>query len=631
MLFFSVELVRQSELERGYQNLKQSLMKHVLEIIAPMFEKYMKAGDEEEVCRKAALVLCEMVEGYMCTIADGSPMGLSVLQALLMASSHPSKSIASNTFYAWYQVSLFLSGIESDYREDDDRGPQGGKQNGHDASSAQHPKILPFVPFFQRLLPAVIEVMKLPSNYEQMASDDQDDCKRLRHTSADCLLDITNVLGTRAVLQQICSKLQPAYNMFRSNPAHWQGLEAHLHCIRALGRRVSAAENEFIPSVMMMVCTLPLDVPYLRYTGTLLVGRYCEWINAHPDTLPNLLNFVCQGFTHPEVVRSACLSFRHLCDECADRLLHAAYFDNLFQICKDSNQLPDLEPQKDVIEGFCLVMSALQPEQVESCMLNLVHPMAGGLHGSLTRKDVDGMGKWLDRVAQVFRSVEPRRCSDRDAVRKAVAKVTAELWPLFEQVIRDYIHDDRVIEKLCRCWKYSMKMAGASFSPMLQPYLETIANYYTVVPRSAFIYGLSTVVDTFRGQPEYQAIMHHCLHAISVKTFNILTTAESFTENPDIVEDFFELGMRCLNCMPESMLESELVVKMFVCGLQGLLVQHREAYSSLLAFFETIVKSDHESFKVHTRVFHCRAAALLPSWPIRPPTTITSNIHAMVL
>jgi transportin-3 len=55
-----------------------------------------------------------------------------------------------------------------------------------------------------------------------------------------------------------------------------------------------------MPKVMDVLTRLTTH-PALRYTATLIVGRYADWLNHHPNFIEPLLTFVVGGFKDKEV------------------------------------------------------------------------------------------------------------------------------------------------------------------------------------------------------------------------------------------------------------------------------------------------------------------------------------------
>jgi hypothetical protein len=56
------------------------------------------------------------------------------------------------------------------------------------------------------------------------------------------------------------------------------------------------------------LCQLPADLHAVRYTATLIVGRYAFWLSARPDMLVPLLQYVVQGLNHKSTQPAAALA-----------------------------------------------------------------------------------------------------------------------------------------------------------------------------------------------------------------------------------------------------------------------------------------------------------------------------------
>lgn len=584
------EMLRQSENMRNYPNLTRALTPRVLGLMS-FYDKAVASHDEDNA-REASLVVIEMAEAYLPAIVSGSDPKLTVgaLDALLKIGSHPDKGVATNTLRFWYLLAAEIVGsFSKDDEAEDDTGHQEVPVQGFEQPlGGGNQRIQMFGPYFQRLLPLVIEMMTFPENYERLDAEEKDDLKKYRHNAADALMDISNVIGTQVVLQAVCQNVERECKVLAAKNSNWQGLEANLHCIRAIARRVPPNETTFMPSVMSLVTQMGTMHQNLRYTATLIVGRYTDWVNQNPQSLGNVLAFVVSGFNDPHIVSAACLSFKHLCDGCYRHLLAPAFFEGVMGIYKASGSLR-LEGQLEVIEGACLIVSGLDPAQVGPCLGHMVSLQAEGLHKALNNHNSQETVVWLDRIAHIFRSLKIQRNADRYSVKKAVLMVTQQLWPLLDQTIRLFKDEDRTVEKLCRCWKYSMRACEEEFGPLLKPLLELVTLFYNSTPRSGFLYTLSTCVDSFSSVSQHHPVFQAAFSSMSAKTLSLLTSAQSFTDLPDVVEDFYELGGRLLKRLPVFMI-GDILPKMYECGLQGLLVQHHEAYGALLHFYECVVR-----------------------------------------
>jgi hypothetical protein len=43
------------------------------------------------------------------------------------------------------------------------------------------------------------------------------------------------------------------YQVYKSNPQQWRGLEASLYCVRSVARLIDRTESEFLPQVCLFV------------------------------------------------------------------------------------------------------------------------------------------------------------------------------------------------------------------------------------------------------------------------------------------------------------------------------------------------------------------------------------------
>src|SRR5205823_2012 len=150
------------------------------------------------------------------------------------------------------------------------------------------------------------------------------------------------------------------FKSFQSNQSNWQGLEACLYCIRSIARKVESDETSIIPSVMEILPQISKVNNEIKYTATLIVGRYSNWISENSKYLPGLISFVVSGLGDTNTAAASALAFKHLCDGCAN-LLSESYWAPLLQVYNKSNQLC-LQDQLEIIEGCAIVASTMPPD-----------------------------------------------------------------------------------------------------------------------------------------------------------------------------------------------------------------------------------------------------------------------------
>lgn len=577
------ETILQTDNMERFPNITRFLVPRVLGMMT-LFEQGQRQNNEEQ-CDKIAGVMIELAEAHHRDfIAQGSPEALKILESMLMIGRHPDQDIATHTFNFWYLFSKELTGQQDEDSDDEREEP---RQRAH-PDQEQRKKY--FAPVFKNLLPIVLEVAKLPVGFEKMESDEAEEAKKNRYFAAETFLVCTAILGPVDILQTIGQALEMQYNAYQQNPQNWHGLEACLYAIRSVARKVENVDSEYMFNVMNLLGNFKQT--QLRYTATLCVGRYSDWIAKHPQLLPSLLAYVVDGFNDKKTLASSSLAFKFVCKGCAGHLTQSPLIDNIGAVYAQSSQLP-LSDRREIVEGVAAVVSAMPPTTVVAGIRQCAQPIAMQIQQILTnnKETEEGLCDELDCTAELFKSLLPKRNSDPKAVRGACVEVLKDMWPLFDQVLQRCKEDDRRMEKLGRCWKYAMRTADSEFAPLVIHLLKTLAQYYQTNPRSTFMYTVSCCVTTFGGPdyPNFQEAFHSTFTMITNKTLQLLTSAQSFTNQPDNVEDFFEMLCRYLRRRPDFLMTSPLLPKILECGIRGLHIQHREASQALCNFFSAII------------------------------------------
>jgi transportin-3 len=68
---------------------------------------------------------------------------------------------------------------------------------------------------------------------------------------------------------------------------------------------------------MDLIPSLP-NHPRVRYAATLIIARYTEWINLHPDYIQYQLQYISASFedSDAEVSGAAGNALKYLCQDC---------------------------------------------------------------------------------------------------------------------------------------------------------------------------------------------------------------------------------------------------------------------------------------------------------------------------
>lgn len=235
------------------------------------------------------------LSSYCDLIASNFEIFQGILHGLLICSSCEDADVIKITTNVWYMLGEAIGGPEK--------------------ASIR----LQFAPVYQSLVEIIIKKMKYPDDLTSQTAEDRDDFRDFRHDIGDILKDCVRVLGEEIALQTPYNLLRNQFEVHQVNPGipfKWQEVEAPLFSLRTMCREVSNNESKFIPEIMAMLPRLP-DHPKIKYAAILVIGRYAQWTNNHPDMLSYQLDFVTKGFQgDQETSIAAAHTFRDMCKYC---------------------------------------------------------------------------------------------------------------------------------------------------------------------------------------------------------------------------------------------------------------------------------------------------------------------------
>lgn len=174
----------------------------------------------------------------------------------------------------------------------------------------------PFLEIVSRLVEVVIKHLRWPENIGTFTGQDRDDFRQFRHEVGDTLKDCCSVLGATTCLERSFSIIES--EVAKGSSAEWQAIEAALFSIRTMGASVDSNESEVMPRMFAAIPQLPQAESKVRYSATLVVGRYTEWLAVHPDLIPSMLEYILGGFqiNQDEVAVASASALKYLCQDC---------------------------------------------------------------------------------------------------------------------------------------------------------------------------------------------------------------------------------------------------------------------------------------------------------------------------
>lgn len=246
--------------------------------------------EDSDKIRGLARIFAEAGETYRGLILHHPDTFFPLVKAIGHCSAHPDLDVVPITFPFWMRLAQSI-----------------GKK----------PSVSPlFTEAYQSLMGIIIQHLHFPTTAISQTSQEAENFRHFRHVMGDTLKDCCIVLGTESCLMTAYGLITSALSRDPSTVS-WQEIEAPLFSMRSMGAEVDPEDETVVPKIMDLVPNLP-NFPRIQYATLLLIARYTEWTNKHPDYLPPQLQYVSAGFDSPEedVQMAAGQALKYLCQDC---------------------------------------------------------------------------------------------------------------------------------------------------------------------------------------------------------------------------------------------------------------------------------------------------------------------------
>ena len=273
----------------------------VIELIVPkVIELKIRLAENQEdpdKVRGYARIFTEAGETYRFLLLQHTPTFFPIVEAIGECSAYPDLDIVPITFPFWMRLAQML-----------------GKKPSPDPL---------FVGAYKTLLTVMINHLHFPLEITSLSGQEAENFRSFRHVMGDTLKDCCTVLRTDNCL--MVAYQQVATALTRNAP--WQEVEAPLFALRSMGAELDLKDSISVPKIMDLIPSLPSH-PRVRYTALMIVSRYTEWINRHPDYIRIQLQYISAGFddADSEVCAAAGQALKYMCQDCKEVILvHQSY------------------------------------------------------------------------------------------------------------------------------------------------------------------------------------------------------------------------------------------------------------------------------------------------------------------
>ncbi|KAK9863642.1 hypothetical protein WJX84_000245, partial [Apatococcus fuscideae] len=511
-------------------------------------------------------------ESYTDLIASGDPAAAAPVETLLQVASHPDDAICSMSFNFWHRLSVHLTSNFSGGRKSRSSSQDGG-QNAQPADSREL-----FKPAFRQLVSLIQERVKYPPGFAKWQKDDKADFRDMRYAVADTLCDAAHMLGGGETIAHLSQPLQRlSTEVAKGGQFQWQAAEAALYCIRSVHKVTPPSGDAWLLALFRSLPDLPA-VPELRYTAAMTISDYADWLGATfrsgkgQDVLPILLQMLVTVLGQKE----------------------AASHSNGLNLGEDDIQQMGVAvalavsslPQEQRRAGLqAMLEPVLTPLQQLAQQLPLV-PAPHGSHqqnGSAEDPKSSLVLALVDRLTVVFRHVDEPQ---------AVAEAFGKAWPTIAALLDRFQGDPDAMERITRAPRYALRRTGKAGAVLLPLLLTSLPGQFARIQHSCLLYVASELIKVFGNDPTQNAALGRMLEQMLGSAAGSLRRLQDFSDKPDLADDTFLLAGRALHYCPASIATPTLLPMLLESASQGLLVQHREACQSVLAFLTRLCSPD---------------------------------------
>lgn len=265
----------------------------IIELIVPrvtaLKTSLVKDHDDIDKIKGYAKILTEAGETYRGLILQHPEAFFPIVEAIGECSAYPDLDIVPITFPFWERLAQTM---------------------GKRSSIAP-----PLLEAYRNLLHVVVRHLQFPPDSSPMMGQEAEDFRSFRHVMGDTLKDCCVVLRTDVCLLATYDLVAAALS---GGPnVSWQDVEAPLFAMRSMGAEVDKSDDAAVPKIMDLIPSLPVH-PKVRYAAILIISRYSEWINTHPEYLQTQLAYISSGFElgDSEVSAAAGQALKYLCRDC---------------------------------------------------------------------------------------------------------------------------------------------------------------------------------------------------------------------------------------------------------------------------------------------------------------------------
>ncbi|OJT10098.1 hypothetical protein TRAPUB_13454 [Trametes pubescens] len=537
----------------------------VIELIVPQVialkPKLTEYKEDPEKIRGLARIFAEAGEAYRSLLLHHPETFFPIVEAIGECSAYSDLDIVPITFSFWMRLAQ---------------------------SIGKRPSVSPlFLDAYRALMDVIIRHLHFPADLASLTGQEAENFRSFRHVMGDTLKDCCYVLGTEQCLLAAYERI----TLELSRPSvSWQEIEAPLFAMRSMGAEIDPNDDKAVPKIMDLIPSLPPH-PRVRYAALLIVSRYTEWINKHPDYIPYQLQYISAGFedADQEVNAAAGQALKYLCQDCKRHLVEFLPQLHSFLATMGSKLVQDDKVQ--VYEAIAYVISAMPMEQAAQSLRTFSLDILGHVH-ALASKTTPATKEELISITHDLENLEVMLGvigSFGEQLPAACQNTHQEAWAVFEPFLIKYGAEYSICERTTRVLRLGLTFFGPVTLPILPSVLTRMVNCFETTGFSSYLWMAGKIVGRFGNEedPALRAAFKEVYERASSKLVTILQ--EKLPQMiPDVLEDYLQMLLQMIEYTPDVFFPSPAFAFAFRVAMASLTLVHSDIVFAALDLLRTI-------------------------------------------
>lgn len=542
--------------------------------LKPLLNKY---NDDPDVFGSLARLFVECGESWHMLIGKFPDFFSELVEIILIVSSYDEDlDIVKYTFYFWYIFKQVLT------------------------TERYKVSKIKFQPIYNQLIHVMIKHLKYPDGDETQPlfsnKEEEEKFKDFRYEMGDVLKDCTAVIGSAQALIIPYNKIQEALSQ---TPIKWQDVESPLFSLRAMAKEVKLTENEVLPKIMDLLIQLPENTK-IRYSATLVLGRYTEWTNKHPEFLEKQLNYIINGFqnSNNEIITAASHSLMYFCQDCSELLTN--YIEQLYNFyinIFDNLSTLDLIALYEITEGISHVIKTQSKENITQVATMFLTPILNKLNGYLSINESEinenifkSIADEVEIVRIYFEVLIPKDFNP--SVQDPIANLVIEIWPIIKNLIEKFGKSLKVSERCMKFTKTILQTYNIFLIPILPSIAETIVTNFQKTEFGCYLWVSGILIREFGDETYVSASIKDSVWQFAYQQIVSFLTIFKNTKTidiPDLIEDYSSMMSDIMMYFVTNFTLSDILKPTFDTAVLALNIEKVEPLSKTLQFLIDLV------------------------------------------